>query len=183
MSRPTARSTAILRRTSRATRRARPSSTAAAPSCAPSTAAGRGSPAADLAAVLAAEVERFPHTVRRAAVSVSQASERGAVYAPDELGALSEVAHGHGMALHMDGARFANAVAHLGCTPAATTWRAGVDVLSLGFTKNGALAAEAVVLFAAAGVGIDVRGARVGGASAAAICSRRCALPPPSSRR
>ena len=105
--------------------------------------------AADLEAVLTAEVERFPHSVKRAAVSVSQATECGAVYAPDELRAVSEVARAHGMGVHMDGARFANAIAHLGCAPADATWRAGVDVLSFGVTKNGALAAEAVVFFGA----------------------------------
>ncbi len=104
-------------------------------------------PAADLEAVLAAEVERFPHSIKRAAVSVSQATEYGAVYTPDELRALSDITHGHGMGLQMDGARFANAIAHLGCTPADATWRAGVDVLSFGVTKNGALAAEAVIFF------------------------------------
>lgn len=78
--------------------------------------------AADLEAALAAEVERFPHSVKRAAVSVSQATECGAVYAPDELRALSEVAHAHGMCVHMDGARLANAIAHLGC---ATSHRPG----------------------------------------------------------
>jgi len=58
------------------------------------------------------------------------------------------VARDHGMRVHMDGARFANAVVGLGCTPAETTWRAGVDILSFGATKNGAWAAEAVVVFA-----------------------------------
>ena len=74
-------------------------------------------------------------------------TEAGTVYTPDEVGALSEVAQARGLRLHMDGARLANAVAHLGCTPAEVTWRAGVEVLSFGATKNGALAAEAVVFF------------------------------------
>jgi threonine aldolase len=65
----------------------------------------------------------------------------------DEMTALAQLAKRHQIALHMDGARFANAVAGLGCAPAAITWRAGVDVLSFGATKNGALAAEAVVFF------------------------------------
>ena len=60
---------------------------------------------------------------------------------------MAEVAHGRGMKLHVDGARLANALAFLGCEPAEITWRAGVDVLSFGATKNGALAAEAVVFF------------------------------------
>ena len=87
------------------------------------------------------------HNVQPAAVSVTQETEAGTVYRPDEIAALSSVARRHGLALHMDGARFANAVACLGCSPAAITWRAGVDVLSFGATKNGAMAAEAVVFF------------------------------------
>ena len=87
------------------------------------------------------------HHVQPAAVSITQATEKGAVYRPEEVAALSEVAKEHGLALHMDGARFANALATLGCSPAEVTWKAGVDALSLGGTKNGCLAAEAVVLF------------------------------------
>lgn len=88
-----------------------------------------------------------PHRVQPAAVSISQASERGALYTPAEIAAISAVARGAGMALHMDGARFANAVAALGCTPADLSWRAGVDLLSFGATKNGAFGAEAIVSF------------------------------------
>jgi threonine aldolase len=87
------------------------------------------------------------HQSPAAAISLTQATEWGTAYATDHVRALAELAHGHGLRVHMDGARFANALAHLHCTPAATTWRAGVDVLSLGATKNGALAAEAVVFF------------------------------------
>jgi threonine aldolase len=87
------------------------------------------------------------HTVQPRAVSISQATELGTVYTPDELRALSATAHAHGLLLHMDGARFANAVASLGCTPAEASGASGVDVLSFGATKNGALAAEAVVFF------------------------------------
>jgi threonine aldolase len=87
------------------------------------------------------------HSVKPAAVSISQVSERGAVYTPAEIAALGEVARGAGLAFHMDGARFANAVASLGCKPADLTWRGGVDLLSFGATKNGALAAEAIVCF------------------------------------
>lgn len=87
------------------------------------------------------------HSVKPAALSVSQATERGAVYKPDEIAALGEVARRAGLAFHMDGARFANAVAHSGASPADLTWRSGVDVLSFGATKNGALAAEAIVCF------------------------------------
>ncbi len=87
------------------------------------------------------------HSVQPAAVSISQASERGAVYTPSEVAALGEIARGAGLAFHMDGARFANAVAALGCSPAEISWKGGVDLLSFGATKNGALAAEAIVCF------------------------------------
>jgi len=80
-------------------------------------------------------------------VSISQATELGTAYRPAEIAALSEVAHERGLHVHMDGARFANAVTYLGCHPGDVTWRAGVDVLSFGATKNGALGAEAVVFF------------------------------------
>ena len=88
-----------------------------------------------------------PHNVRPSAVSISQASECGLVYRPEEIAAVAEIAKSHGAAVHMDGARFANAVARLNCSPAELTWKAGVDVLCLGASKNGALAAEAVVFF------------------------------------
>ncbi|HZH25922.1 MAG TPA: low specificity L-threonine aldolase [Azospirillaceae bacterium] len=87
------------------------------------------------------------HHVQAAAVSLTQATEAGTCYRPDEVAVISEVARHHGMRVHMDGARFANAVAWLGRSPADVTWRAGVDVLSFGATKNGALAAEVVVFF------------------------------------
>ena len=80
-------------------------------------------------------------------VSLTQATEAGTVYTPDELRALADVAHAHDCKVHLDGARFANAVAHLDCAPADLTWRAGVDALVLGATKNGALAAEVIVVF------------------------------------
>jgi threonine aldolase len=84
------------------------------------------------------------------AISVSQATDVGTVYSPSEVAALSHVAKDRKLTVHMDGARLANAIAHLGCAPADLTWRAGVDILSFGSTKNGALAAEAVVFFDAA---------------------------------
>lgn len=87
------------------------------------------------------------HTIQPAALSLTQASELGTVYRPAEVSALAALAHEHGLKVHMDGARFANAVCFLECHPADVTWRAGVDVLSFGATKNGALAAEAVVFF------------------------------------
>jgi threonine aldolase len=85
--------------------------------------------------------------VQPAGLSLTQATEVGTAYRPDEVAALSEIARRHKLKVHMDGARFANAVTFLGCSPADVTWRAGVDVLSFGATKNGALAAEAVVFF------------------------------------
>ena len=87
------------------------------------------------------------HHVQPAAISLTQASECGTVYTAPEISAISHVAKRHGLGLHMDGARFANAVAHLDCPPADITWRAGVDVLSFGATKNGAMAVEAVIFF------------------------------------
>jgi threonine aldolase len=81
---------------------------------------------------------------------LSQATEWGTVYEPAEVSAIAAVAKQHGLPLHMDGARFANALVHLRCTPAEATWKSGVDVLSLGATKNGALCAEAVIIFDAA---------------------------------
>jgi threonine aldolase len=87
------------------------------------------------------------HQSPAAAISLTQATEWGTSYTPAHVQAVSEVARANGLRVHMDGARFANALAHLGCTPAAVTWQAGVDVLVLGATKNGALAAEAVVFF------------------------------------
>jgi len=88
---------------------------------------------------------RAVHRVRPAAVSLTQATECGTLYTPDEIAAIAAVCQRHGLALHMDGARFANAVAALGLSPADLTWRSGVDVLCLGATKDGAWAAEAVV--------------------------------------
>ncbi len=87
------------------------------------------------------------HQTQPAVVSLTQATEAGTVYRPDEIAALSAVARLHKLYVHMDGARFANAVVALNCSPADLTWRAGVDVLSFGATKNGALAAEAVLFF------------------------------------
>jgi threonine aldolase len=87
------------------------------------------------------------HAVQPAAVSISQPSEVGTLYTPAETAQLAELARRHGMVLHVDGARFANALVALAASPAELTWKAGVDVLSFGGTKNGCLAAEAVVLF------------------------------------
>ncbi len=88
-----------------------------------------------------------PHQVVPAALSFAQASEAGTIYRPGEIAALAEVARAHGMKVHMDGARFANALVRMNASPAGITWRSGVDVLSFGATKGGAMAAEAVVFF------------------------------------
>ncbi|MBP8307179.1 MAG: low specificity L-threonine aldolase [Burkholderiaceae bacterium] len=88
-----------------------------------------------------------PHNPQAGAVSIAQATECGLVYTPDEVAALADCAHAHAMALHMDGARFANAVVSLQCSPAELSWRAGVDILTLGASKNGCWAAEAIVVF------------------------------------
>ncbi|MDP4823133.1 MAG: low specificity L-threonine aldolase [Aestuariivirgaceae bacterium] len=90
---------------------------------------------------------RGEHEVKPCAFSLTQATELGTVYSVAEVKALSDVAHARGLKVHMDGARFANAVASRGCSPAQVTWKAGVDVLSFGGTKNGAVMLEAVVFF------------------------------------
>jgi threonine aldolase len=87
------------------------------------------------------------HRVQPHAISITNATEYGRVYTPDEVAAIGTLAKDRRLGLHMDGARFANAVATLGCTPAEVTWRAGVDALSFGFVKNGAMSAEALVFF------------------------------------
>lgn len=87
------------------------------------------------------------HNVKPSVVSVTQATECGTSYRQAEVEAIAEVCRARALPLHMDGARFANAVAFLGCSPADITWRAGVDMLSFGVTKNGALTAEAIVVF------------------------------------
>ncbi|MFN3398761.1 MAG: threonine aldolase family protein, partial [Ferrovibrio sp.] len=102
---------------------------------------------AALDAVLALGWAGSQHSAQPSAISITQATEAGTVYSVDEVAAIAERCRAHGLKLHMDGARFANAVAGLNCSPADLTWRAGVDVLSFGATKNGAMAAEAVVFF------------------------------------
>ena len=102
-------------------------------------------------AALEARLSRFPrgvvHHVQAHALSLSQATEAGTIYSCEEIAALSGIARSAGMGVHMDGARFANALLTLGRTPAEMTWKAGVDVLCFGATKNGTLACEAVVFF------------------------------------
>lgn len=102
------------------------------------------------AEALAAKLATTPggvHWAQPHALSITNATEYGRVYAPAEVAALSDIAKARGLGVHMDGARFANALVTLGCSPADITWRAGVDVLSFGFTKNGGLSTECLVYF------------------------------------
>ena len=94
-----------------------------------------------------AHQRRDVHSAKPRAVSISQSTETGQVYSVAEVAAIGGACRELGLALHMDGARFANAIVQLGCTPAEATWRAGVDVLSFGGTKNGMAAGEAIVFF------------------------------------
>jgi len=87
------------------------------------------------------------HQAKPSLVSLTEATELGTVYTQAEVAAIADCARAHDMRLHMDGARFANALVHLGCAPAEITWKTGVDALSFGATKNGGLCADAVVLF------------------------------------
>ena len=100
-----------------------------------------------LNAALAGYGGHSPHQMVASALSLTQATEAGTIYRPDEIATLSDIAHRRGLAVHMDGARFANALVRLNATPAQLTWQSGVDVLSFGATKGGAMAAEAVVFF------------------------------------
>ncbi|HEX6842466.1 MAG TPA: low specificity L-threonine aldolase [Stellaceae bacterium] len=88
-----------------------------------------------------------PHHVTPAAVSISQASEAGTIYRLNDIRALADIAHAHGAMLHMDGARFGNALVRMNAAADEATWKAGVDVLSFGATKGGAMGAEAVIFF------------------------------------
>lgn len=100
-----------------------------------------------LEAALAEWPSDFVHTTPPSVLSLSNLTESGTAYDVEAVTALADIAKARGMHVHMDGARFANALSSLKCDPADLTWRAGVDVLSLGATKGGALAAEAVILF------------------------------------
>jgi threonine aldolase len=89
------------------------------------------------------------HRGQPAAVNLTQATDLGAIYRLDEVRAVSEVAKARGLKIHMDGARFANALARLQCSPAELSWRSGVDILSFGVTKNGGALCDAIVVFSA----------------------------------
>jgi threonine aldolase len=93
------------------------------------------------------DLEMRPHAAQPSVISLSQTTEAGTLYQKDELQAICQVAKEFGLLVHMDGARFTNALVALGESPAALTWQSGVDVLSFGGTKNGAMFAEAVVFF------------------------------------
>ncbi|MCI2395267.1 beta-eliminating lyase-related protein [Aliiroseovarius sediminis] len=102
---------------------------------------------ASLHAAIAAEESRGVHGPQRGPVSITNVTERGTVYSVAELDALTKVAKEFGLATHLDGARFANALVSLGCTPAEMTWKAGIDAVSFGGTKNGCMGVEAVIFF------------------------------------
>ena len=96
---------------------------------------------------IAGEETRGVHGPQRGPVSITNVTERGTVYSVSEIKALCDVAKGFDLPVHLDGARFANALVALGCTPAEMTWKAGVDVVSFGGTKNGCMGVEAVIFF------------------------------------
>jgi threonine aldolase len=102
---------------------------------------------ATLRAAMAAEENRGVHGPQRGPVSITQITEKGTVYTISELEALTAVAKEFGVTTHLDGARFANAIITLGCTPAEMTWKAGIDCVCFGGTKNGLMGVEAVVFF------------------------------------
>ena len=101
----------------------------------------------EAAAEARARIRADVHQVQPKAVSITNATEYGLTYSPEETAALGQFARSHGLGLHLDWARFANAVVSTGASPADLTWRAGVDVMSFGFTKNGGMNAEALVFF------------------------------------
>ncbi len=101
----------------------------------------------EMIAALLGTIRNDVHQVQPHAISITNATEYGLVYGPEEVAAISALAAERGLALHMDGARFANALVHAGCSPADLTWRAGVTALSMGFVKNGGMNAEALVFF------------------------------------
>src|SRR5260370_21082109 len=118
-----------------------------------------------LAKTLAAVLPGQLHRGQPAAVNITQASDLGNVYRLDEIRAIAEIAKSRGLKVHMDGARFANALARLGCSPAEMSWRSGIDILSFGATKNGGALCDAIVVFApelADGLAVQLRRAGQG---------------------
>jgi len=116
--------------------------------------------AARLAEALAGIAPGQIHRGKPSAVSLTQATDLGAVYTVDQIRAVVDVAKRRGLKLHMDGARFANALARLGCSPAEATWRSGIDIMSFGATKNGGALCDAIVVFAsdlADGLAVQLR--------------------------
>src|SRR5687768_10773003 len=112
------------------------------------TGEGRGAKLTpDAVAAIHDGVRREVHHAQPAALSITNVTEYGLVYTPEETAALGALCRARGLGFHLDGARFANAVASLGCAPADLSWKAGVDALSFGFTKNGGLAADALIFF------------------------------------
>ena len=101
----------------------------------------------EAAAEARARIRADVHQVQPKALSITNATEYGLTYSPDEVAALGEFARSHGLGLQLDGARFANAVVSTGATPADLSWRSGVDVMSFGFVKNGGMNAEALIFF------------------------------------
>jgi threonine aldolase len=101
----------------------------------------------EAAAEARARIRADVHQVQPRAVSITNATEYGLTYSPEETAALGSFARSHGLGFHLDGARFANAVVSTGASPADLSWRAGVDVMSFGFVKNGGLNAEALIFF------------------------------------
>jgi threonine aldolase len=100
-----------------------------------------------LAETLRVTADKGVHGVQRGPLSITQATELGTIYSLEEIRALTALAKGYDLPCHMDGARFANALVTLGCTPAEMTWKAGIDVVSFGGTKNGLMGVEAVIFF------------------------------------
>ncbi len=100
-----------------------------------------------LRAAIEAEQTRGVHGPQRGPISLTSVTEKGTIYSCDELAALSAVAKDYGLQTHLDGARFANAMVALGCTPAEMSWKAGIDAVSFGGTKNGLMGAEACIMF------------------------------------
>ncbi len=100
-----------------------------------------------LAAALRETAEKGVHGVQRGPLTITQVTELGTVYTLDQIRALTGIARQYDLPVHMDGARFANALVALGCSPAEMTWKSGIDILSFGGTKNGLMGVEAVVIF------------------------------------